>query len=101
MLKAAHDRVLRTKLKELLDVMATWFRDLLVVRTPGQLVNADFQEQLAETAKVYGEQAALAACETIDGLRRDMENNANLRLALEVLFIRLLQLRTQPAGSRA
>jgi DNA polymerase III subunit delta' len=93
MLKAAHDRVARTKLKEILEIIESWFRDLLVANTDGELINVDYREQLCQAQRAYPPRAALAARREIESIRQDMENNANLRLALEVLFIRLLRLR--------
>jgi DNA polymerase-3 subunit delta' len=93
LLKAGHDRVIRTKLKEILEVMEVWFRDLLVLDDPERIINQDFAAELRYAAGVYGAEASLQARQELERTRGDMENNANLRLALEVLFIRLLRLR--------
>ncbi len=95
MLKAARDRVLRTELGQILGLLSSWFRDLIVVQADGRLINADYREQLAASAASYPPDAALAACRALDDLRADLRQNLNLRLALETLFLRLLLLRRQ------
>ncbi len=104
MLKAGRDRVLRTQLRALLEVLESWFRDLLAVgsagweagatRTP-RLVNPDYREELLYAARRYPPQAAVEACRVLGEFRRDLGQNANLRLGLEVLWVRLMALRTE------
>jgi DNA polymerase-3 subunit delta' len=94
MLKQARDRVLRSKLREVAEVIESAFRDMMVATAEGsRLINADRTEQLRAAARAYPPAAAVEACRQLDLLRTDLRQNANLRLALEALFIRLLNLR--------
>ncbi len=118
MLKAARERVLRTQLRALLEVLESWFRDLMVVGASppqppspcgrggsreagsaacatqrGGLVNPDYREQLLYAARRYSPQAAVEACRVLNEFRRDLGQNVNLRLGLEVLWVRLMGLR--------
>jgi DNA polymerase-3 subunit delta' len=101
MLKAARDRVLRTQLRALLEVLESWFRDLLVAGSTGfpacaqqpRLINPDYREELLYSARRYPPPSALAACQILTDFRRDLSQNVNLRLGLEALWIRLIGLR--------
>lgn len=96
----ARERVLRTKMKQVLEVLESWFRDLMVVRDDGQLNNPDWQQQLREAAATYPPAQAVRACQVLGGCRRDLDQNINLRLAAEALLIRLLVLRRETVSSR-
>ena len=96
MLKAARDRVLRTQLRALLEVLESWFRDLMVVSAKtetSRLLNPDYREELLYAARRYPPQAAISACQILTDFRRDLSQNVNLRLGLEALWIRLIGLR--------
>jgi DNA polymerase-3 subunit delta' len=121
MLKAGRDRVLRTQLRAPLEVLESWFRDLMVVAPggagvspvqgggttgvspvapntgetpvpPGRLVNPDYREELLYAARRYPPAAAVEACRVLSGFRRDLGQNVNLRLGLEALWVRLMGL---------
>lgn len=98
--KYARERVLRTKMKQVLEVLESWFRDLMVVREEGQLNNPDWQPQLLEAAALYPPEAAVRAGQVLGRCRRDLDQNINLRLAAEALLIRLLVLQREPIGRR-
>jgi DNA polymerase-3 subunit delta' len=94
MLKAGRDRVLRTQLRALLEVLESWFRDLMVAGSQGRLINPDYREELLYSARRYPPQAAVQACRVLSDFRHDLSQNVNLRLGLEALWIRLIGLRT-------
>jgi hypothetical protein len=97
MLKAGRDRVLRTQLRALLEVLESWFRDLMVVASKSEtarLINPDYREELLYSARRYPPPAAVAACQILADFRHDLSQNVNLRLGLEALWIRLIALRT-------
>ncbi len=92
MLKAGRDRVLRTQLRALLEVLESWFRDLMVAGR-GRLINPDYREEILYAARRYPPQAAVEACRVLGEFRRDLAQNVNLRLGLEALWVRLMGLR--------
>ncbi|MGE5602743.1 MAG: DNA polymerase III subunit delta' [Nitrososphaerales archaeon] len=74
-----------------LGLWATWWRDVLLVQQ-GQaeaLLNLDRKSQLAQQAALYPpEQVQAALTDLMQTLRR-VRGNVNLRLALDVLLLRL------------
>ncbi len=92
-LKASRDRVLRTSARDMLDILATWFRDLLLLSSdPGAegIINADRAEQLRALASRYDAKRCQAACEHLHRMHGHLQQNANLRLAAENLALRLI-----------
>jgi DNA polymerase III gamma/tau subunit len=92
-LKASRDRVLRTSMSDILDVLATWFRDLLLLSadpTAEAIVNMDRADQLRQLAPRYQPQKCQAACEHLQTMHAQLRQNANLRLAAENLALRLI-----------
>jgi len=74
-----------------LGLWASWWRDLLLVQQ-GQgdaLLNLDRKTQLIQQAELYRpEQVQAALAELVQTLRR-VRGNVNLRLALDVLLLRM------------
>ncbi len=93
-LRRQRDRVLRAQVGALLSVLLSWFRDLALASAKAdaaELVNADWAEQLGQAAQRMDPVSAHEAGTTITETRRFIQTgNANLRLALEVLFIKLM-----------
>ena len=100
-LRRQRDRVLRAQVGELLSVLLSWFRDLALAcakRGSAELVNADWGDAIRIAAERGDPLAAHAACGAITETRRFIQvGNANLRLALEVMFVKLIRRAT--AGS--
>ena len=95
LLVQARDRVLRTTMSPVLDVLQTWYRDLALgpdTAPPDLLVNADHRDALHEAARLMSPNAARQACAEIAATRHALAGNANLTLALEVLLARLMAL---------
>lgn len=92
LLKKNRDRVLRTKIGELLDILLTWFRDLSLARegAPDALwINADRTEQLAAAAGDAPADAPREAQRAIREAKESLAGNANLRLTVEVMLTRV------------
>ncbi len=92
-LKASRDRVLRTSMGDILDILATWFRDLLLLSSDAGadgLINMDRAEQLRDLAGRYDAKKCEAACEHLQRMHAQLGQNANLRLAAENLALRLI-----------
>jgi DNA polymerase-3 subunit delta' len=90
--KNSADRIARRQLPELLDILASWWRDLLltVLGQPASRMNVDFLPQLDRQG------ARLSAIQLQDGLhtimraKRLIERNANIDLTLEWMWMQLL-----------
>jgi DNA polymerase-3 subunit delta' len=81
----------REEIVAALDVLAGWYRDLVVVALGAReaALNSDRLADLEQdTSSVAADAAALAA-EAVAETRRDFELNVNPMLALDALFIRL------------
>jgi DNA polymerase-3 subunit delta' len=92
LLKKNRDRVLRTKIGELLDILLTWFRDLSLARegAPGALwINADRADDLTAAARHVVPAAPGEAQRAIREAKESLSGNANLRLTVEVMLTRI------------
>lgn len=84
-LAANKDRAL-----EALETLTVWLRDLVVVRyLPEQIVNVDRRDRLQAAAAQTPVEWLLQRVEIIQSARRALEANANLRLTLEVMMLRM------------
>ena len=93
-LKDHRDRVLRTKIGELLDIMLTWLRDLSLARENGTedlLINADRVAQLKAVAAGLSADGPGRASAAIRQAKESLAGNANLRLAVEVMLAEVWQ----------
>lgn len=78
-------------LPALLDLWLGWWRDLLLWRAgcPELACNVDQEATLQRTAQGYGVPELLSGLRALGEARRRLEQNANPRLTLEVLFLTL------------
>ena len=76
---------------DVLSVMSSWWRDVLVLASGSEvpIANRDRQSVLHEWAKRYGVQTARCVLRGIRDTGRRLELNANRRLTLEVLMMDL------------
>ena len=90
------DKGARASLLRALDLLATYYRDLLAMRLLGEKrahpVNADRFVEIAGAAERYTPAQLEQALALLFALRRAIERNANAQLAIEVLFTRLTTL---------
>ena len=94
LLKDQRGRVLRTKVGEVLDVLASWYRDLLAIRGSRDgavIINKDRADLLTAQAERYPVQNLVAATEAIGETKRLLRRNANLQLGLEALMVKLIR----------
>ena len=84
----------------LLDAWSSWWRDILLVQNGCQdlITNIDHRDALQTEAVRYTEQASQGFLRTIHRCKTELDGNANVRLALEVL---LLDCPRPQAGLRA
>lgn len=88
------EKASESKVKALftLDTLACWYRDLLVYREAGDtgcLFNSDQVGLIKTEAGRYKTTIILEIIEEIELTKRKIEINANTRMALEALFLRL------------
>jgi DNA polymerase-3 subunit delta' len=76
---------------DVLDVLSSWWHDVLVLASESgiQVANLDRQPALQEWASRYGVEGAQRVLRSIRDTRWRLEHNANRRLALEVLMLDL------------
>jgi DNA polymerase-3 subunit delta' len=82
----------RREVEALLNCIALWYRDVLLFKqtgAAGQLVNADFAEQIVAQAARATTDELLAAFDTIDEVRKAIALNVKLANSLEALFLKL------------
>jgi DNA polymerase-3 subunit delta' len=73
-----------------LAALLTWLRDLIVVRyAPERIVNADLIDQLQRGSERNPVSAVMNKMDAIRTAQKDIGANANLRLTLEVMMLRL------------
>jgi DNA polymerase-3 subunit delta' len=79
-------------LADSLEVMKSWFRDLIVCRFhPAKVMNKDVIEKIHKSSKKMTVAALLSKIEDIHLAQRNIRSNSNLRLTLEVLMMRLAE----------
>jgi DNA polymerase-3 subunit delta' len=85
--KLAADKSL---LSEALEVMKSWLRDLIVSGyNPAKVINADLTESIQHASKKCSVNSLLYKINAIETAQRDLEANANVRLTLELMMMRL------------
>ncbi len=91
-LKRAERGAERDEVLLAIDVLGSWYRDLVVVGAGAEAaaLNSDRLAELTEDAPEVNERAARAA-ETVREVWRSFEFNVQTGLALEALFVRLRQ----------
>lgn len=77
-----------------LDILGTWYRDMLMYRECGdvnRLIHRDRSEMLRQTAAALSGPEILEGIKTIGRTREALDRNANRRLALECMMLRLFR----------
>ena len=87
----------KASLFEALEVMKSWLRDLIVSQySPDKVINADLTESIQQTSKKCSVNSLLYKISVIQTAQRDLEVNANVRLTIELMMMRMA--RDQGAG---
>lgn len=92
-LKSSRDRILRTRLIDVLDVLVTWFRDLVLVHADpqsAQVINRDRIADLQRLAPTIDPDTCRRACLYLEDMKQQLRRNANVRLACEMMALRLI-----------
>jgi DNA polymerase-3 subunit delta' len=91
-LLALADKLSRDKgrLADGLDVIMTWFRDVLMSQiAPDRVINKDFMKEIERASKGCRISELIEKFEAVHKTQRAISQNANPRLALEVMMLRL------------
>jgi DNA polymerase-3 subunit delta' len=71
-----------------LEVMKSWFRDLLVCKYQSQkLINHDLRDKIQQAAKTTAVETLVSTINDIQSVQNNIDGNINLRLSLEVLLL--------------
>ncbi|MFB3881834.1 MAG: DNA polymerase III subunit delta' [Armatimonadota bacterium] len=84
------DRAIRSELPWCLDVMVSWYRDLLAAGQGAPLLNLDYESALTQQRQPGFDRQAECAIESILETKHSIERNANVDLALESLVTGLV-----------
>jgi DNA polymerase-3 subunit delta' len=75
---------------ESLEVMKSWMRDLVIAAyDPGKILNQDKADEIQQAAKKMSIAVSLSKMDLVQKTQNRIRANANVRLALEVLLIKL------------
>jgi DNA polymerase-3 subunit delta' len=91
-LLALAERMSQTKedIPEILEVMVSWVRDLVVARhCPERIIHQDLRNQILSASRRTEVPGLIQATGALEEARRRIQANANPRLALEALLLRL------------
>ena len=80
----------KAKLEDALDMMTTWFRDVLMCKFPPvRILNGDFMEDIQGASQELSVDEILEKMEAVFAAQSAISRRANPRLALEVMMLRL------------
>ncbi len=80
----------REILSDSLDIIKTWLRDLIICRyAPGKMINRDVDPILQNLSRKMTVQSLLSKIEAVGSAQKALVSNANPRLTMEVLVLRL------------
>lgn len=84
------DRALREELPWCLDIMVSWYRDLLVIGQNGPLLNPDYEQALKQQYRPQLATRTECALESLLETKHAIQRNANIDIALESLALGLV-----------
>jgi DNA polymerase-3 subunit delta' len=80
----------RENLPDTLDLIASWIRDLAVARyAPEHLIHQDLREALVAISQTLSLESLTNTMRALQDTRRRIQANANPRLTLEALFVKM------------
>jgi DNA polymerase-3 subunit delta' len=81
-------------LLDTLDVMSVWLRDVLVYKwSPQNIVNEDMIGKIQNASRKSSEASLLSQISLIQNARKDIRANANVRLTLDAMIVRLAKVK--------
>lgn len=82
----------RDNIDLILDIALLFYRDVLVFKTTGNenlLINSDKKDIIFNNASVYSESRLMNCIENLESARRNIKQNANYQLSMEVMLMKL------------
>lgn len=80
----------KDNISELLDILKTWVRDLaLLPYAADRLIHHDCRSLLEEARQEWSDSRVWMAWEAIEKAQKEIAGNANLRIALDVMALRM------------
>ena len=73
-----------------LEIMKSWLRDLVIYNFhPGKIINKDLMEKIQNASQKIDINSLLLKIDAIQAAQKDIQSNANLRLTLENMMMRI------------
>jgi DNA polymerase III subunit delta' len=94
----------REELPRWLDLLLLWLRDLVITAeggSPALLVNGDAERFLGDAARRYGRLALREMLAAVMAAQEQLQRNANTRLVLDVMLLRMVSRANPEAGIRS
>lgn len=80
----------KDRIPEMLDLLATFLRDLLLFQAgSGDIVNSDMPDLIEKEALKRSTDSVMRLIDDIHGIRRALQRNVNNRLAMDLLLMKL------------
>jgi DNA polymerase-3 subunit delta' len=101
-LLALAEKMSQTKddIPEFLDVMASWVRDMAVARhCPERIIHQDLRNQILSASRRLDVASLVQASGALAEARRRLQANANPRLALEALLVKMASALQTPVNA--
>ncbi len=81
----------KKNLPDFLEVMKTWLRDLVIWKfNPKLIINKDLTQKIQYASQQMDLESLISKIKAIEVAEKDIRANANTRLALEVMFLKLV-----------
>ena len=80
----------KDRLADSLEIIMIWFRDVIMFKfTPDRIINEDFETEIRSASKRESVNSLLEKVEAVHSAQKAIERNANARLTIEVMLLRL------------
>jgi DNA polymerase III subunit delta' len=91
----------KAHLEDALELIKTWLRDLVVVKyAPEKVLHQDLMAGLTQQELVLNDQELLARYRAVEATQRALRGNANARLCIETMVMRLSGRISERGGGR-
>ncbi len=88
---------LKESINDSLEIIKSWLRDILIYPySPDKIINQDLRLEIARLAQSEPYGLLLKKLDAVESAQKAIEANANLRLTLEVMMMRLAQTNDRP-----
>ena len=93
----------RAKLLEMLDIILSWYRDILLLKVNGKnlLINLAQVDRLQAAEKSFSIPSLMRIMEEIENTKEIISRNVSPRLAIEVVIIRIIEELSDGCGDKS